>query len=425
MIKDLIDLKRKLLHNVMKSQIGKIQINDEVYVADLQTDLKTVFLVKIIDFRLRQSETIDIAIGLFEGLGKVTLVSGYASSGSFGNLDIQTFDFQYLIKGIQFLNIADIKSNICSFESEILKKVFNDTIIFSGGIEGELSKKPVRLLENDRFKINFYNGLNSRVTREMHYTARQYKYLSIKSIGGSLPIWDLLQIAGRFKKLIYLLGFGDGDNVDIFTFILYENRKKQRFQLYGWDYKLPRTKFNILNIHEITFTEYFNKEMVEKWIFSEDYQKLFDILFERHFLKQVSPENAFLNSIFALERFYRTFVKQIKNSLNSKIKYFTDIFRQVLPPDVETSNYLNRLEITRHSLSHFEDKPTAFIGIDLLYASVYVEAVLIISLLKNIGVSSEQIASLTQNTRGSISDMYYLNKALRFSYPLDLFSKNQ
>ena len=81
--------------------------------------------------------------------------------------------------------------------------------------------------------------------------------------------------------------------------------------------------------------------------------------------------------------------------------------------------------MTRHSLSHFEDKPTAFIGIDLLYASVYVEAVLIISLLKNVGVSSEQIASLTHNTRGSINDMYYLNKALRFSYPSDLFSKNQ
>ena len=407
----------------MNSHIGKVEINGKIYSADLTTDLKTIFLLKVLDFPMRQTDAIDIAVGLFENIGHITLISGYASSGKFGALEIQTFDFQYLIKGHQFLKIEDIRANILSFESEILKKIFTETVIYSNGVEGELPKKPVKLVDSSRFKVNFYEGLRSSVNRQMNYSASQYKYLSIKAVGGSLPIWDLIQVAGRFKKVIYLLGFTDSEKEDIFTFVLYKDRIKERFQLFGWDYKISKSKFSFLQTYDFKFSECFDQTMIQNWIFSKDFQQLFDILFERHFLKQISPENSFLNSIFALERFHRTFVSTTKDSLNKRIKYFSNIFESILPKETNLNSYLNCLEITRHSLSHFEEKPKTLKGIDLLYASIYIEAVLVISLLTQLGISKENLDKLTKHSSDLIKDMYYSNKALRFTYPSDIFSK--
>lgn len=238
-----------------------------------------------------------------------------------------------------------------------------------------------------------------------------------------MPIWDLIQVAGRFKKIIYLLGFTDSEEEDIFTFVLYNGRIKERFQLFGWDYKISKSKFSFLQTHDLKFSECFDQTMVQNWIFSEEFQQLFDILFERHFLKQISPENSFLNSVFALERFHRTFVNA-KNSLDKRIKYFRNIFESILPKEINLSSYLNCLVITRHSLSHFEEKPTALKGIDLLYASIYIEAVLVISLLSQLGISKENLDKLTQHSRDLITNMYNSNKALRFTYPSDMFSKS-
>lgn len=406
----------------MGSHIGKVEINGKVYSADLTTDWKTIFLLKVLDFPMRQADAIDVAIGLFESIGRITLISGYASSGKFGALEIQTFDFQYLIKGHQFLKIEDIRANILSFEAEILKKIFTETVIYSNGIEGELPKKSIKLVDSSRFKVNFYEGLRSSVNRQMNYSASQYKYLSIKAVGGSLPIWDLIQIPGRFKKVIYLLGFTDSEKEDIFTFVLYKDRVKERFQLFGWDYKISKSKFSFLQTHDFKFSQCFDQTMIQNWIFSEDFQQLFDILFERHFLKQISPENSFLNSVFALERFHRTFVNT-KSSLDKRIKYFSNIFESILPNEINLSSYLNCLEITRHSLSHFEEKPKALKGVDLLYASIYIEAVLVISLLSQLGISKENLDKLTKHSRDLIKDMYYNNKALRFIYPSDIFTK--
>lgn len=171
----------------MNSHIGKVEINGKIYSADLTTDLKTIFLLKVLDFPMRHADAVDIAIGLFESIGQITLISGYASSGKSGDLDIQTFDFQYLIKGQQFLTIENIRANVLSFESEILKKIFTERILNVNGVQGELSKRPVKLADSGKFKINFYEGLRSSVNRQMKYSASQYKYLSIKAVVGPCP----------------------------------------------------------------------------------------------------------------------------------------------------------------------------------------------------------------------------------------------
>ncbi|ASK28832.1 hypothetical protein CEY12_01340 [Chryseobacterium sp. T16E-39] len=117
----------------MENSLGKIQIDDKVYFAELQTNLKDVFNLKILEFEYTGRRKIDICIGFFENFDEITLIAGTIGSGSVGGLEIHTFKFKYFIKGVHFLKIEDIKANIVNFESEILKKVFPDSILDFGG----------------------------------------------------------------------------------------------------------------------------------------------------------------------------------------------------------------------------------------------------------------------------------------------------
>ena len=404
----------------MKDYLGKIEIEGKLYSANLQSDLKSKFILKILDYSFENQVKIDLVIGLFEGLGEVSLISGYASKGTFGKLDIQEFNFYYLIKGIHFNKIGDIKANILNFQSEILKNVFHKSLLSLNGIIEAPDKSPIQIVETDKLKIDFYDYLSKSYNRNLEFKAFQYKYLNIKVLGGAVPIWDLIQIAGRVKKLIFLLGFSDKDTSDEYQFFIDEGRDKKKFELYGWNYKIQNIKFTFFQNHSVNFTDYFDSHKVRDWIFNEDFQDLFDILYERHFLDHISHESSFLNTIFALEKFHRIFVKE-NATMEQRINFFKKSFQDILPEEINAEKYLKSILLTRISLAHNEEKPNVFKGIDLLYASVYIEAVIVSALLHKLNLDEEKINRLEQFTREMIRDMYYGNKALEYNYPSQLF----
>ena len=62
-----------------------------------------------------------------------------------------------------------------------------------------------------------------------------------------------------------------------------------------------------------------------------------------------------------------------------------------------------------------------FKGIDLYYASLYIEIVIVISILEKIGIKSEQIISLTTFSKEHIDGMYLHNKNLEYTFPSEMF----
>ncbi|HBR12116.1 MAG TPA: hypothetical protein DD740_07900 [Chryseobacterium sp.] len=188
------------------------------------------------------------------------------------------------------------------------------------------------------------------------------------------------------KNLFYLLGFSDTE-ADQYSFVLFDRNEKVRFNLYGWNYKIKTDRLTYLKTYEIKFLKLFNKEQIEKWIFNEEFQKLFDLLFAKHFIKIHHRELAFTESVYVLERLHRKFYS-FNSSFDKRIKYFRPLFEKILPDDTEVNQYLNTIERTRHSIAHFEDKPNVFKGIELYYAALYVEIIMVISLLVELGIRS-------------------------------------
>jgi len=403
----------------MENSLGKIQIDDKVYFAELQTNLKDVFNLKILEFEYTGRIKIDICIGFFENFGEITLIAGTIGSASVGGLKIHSFKFEYLIKGVHFLKIEDIKANIVNFESEILKKVFTDSILDFEGNHKELSLKPIKLVNSSRIKVNYYNGKRTSWERKLKYAVTQYKYLNVKHLGGAINIWDLCRLLDRIKDLFYLIGFSDEES-DIYTFVYYNGRIKQYFELFGWNYNIKPSRFTYFKTYNLNFLELISPNSIYEWIFNEEYQKLFKLLFEKHFLKVHHRELSFINSVYVLERFHRKFIAE-KSSFDKRIKYFRQLFEQLLPERIDVNQYLNKIEQTRHNISHFEDKINVFKGIDLYYASLYIEIVIVISILEKIGIKSEQIISLTTFSKEHIDGMYLHNKNLEYTFPSELF----
>ncbi len=209
----------------MKTHLGQIQIENKVHFAELKTNLNDTFQLKIIGLEYNGRFKIEICTGCFENVGEITLIGGTIKSASPGGLEIQSFSFKYLIKGVQFLKIEDIRANIINFESEILKSVFPDSIIDFGGNHKEIDRIPLKLVNSPKIKINYYNGKRTRWSRKLKYSVTQYKYLNVKHLGGAVNIWDLCRILDRVKNLFYLIGFSD-EGLDVYTFVYYSGRKK-------------------------------------------------------------------------------------------------------------------------------------------------------------------------------------------------------
>ena len=107
--------------------------------------------------------------------------------------------------------------------------------------------------------------------------------------------------------------------------------------------------------------------------------------------------------------------------MEQRINFFKKSFQDILPEELNAEKYLKSILLTRISLAHNEEKPNVFKGIDLLYASVYIEAVIVSALLHKLNLDEEKINRLEQFTREMIRDMYYGNKALEYNYPSQLF----
>lgn len=407
----------------MKNLLGTIIINGESYFAELKSDFIAVFCLKIIDYDIHTNDPykIEICSGDFEKIGCMTLLNGTIKHGTSGGLQIQVFTFEYLIKGAHFTKLNDIQANIVNFESEILKKIFKDSHINVHGYNDKVATKPLELAKSKVVKICIYDGERNH-WKPFERQISHYKYLHFRNIGGAAPIGELCKKLDRMKNLFYLLGFADKeDSVDKYTFVFYKCKKKIHFELFGWNYKIKSQKFNYFKTFNITFHEVFSNNSILEWLVNEEYQKLFLLLFEKHFLKIHPRELSFLNSVFVMERFHRKFIDQNKSlGMDKRLRYFTTHFKMLLPDTFETSYYINKIERTRHNISHFEDKPDVFRDLELYYASLYIEVVLVISILERLGVSQEHIILLSKYTKQHINSMFMGNKNLEFSFPYNL-----
>ena len=184
------------------------------------------------------------------------------------------------------------------------------------------------------------------------------------------------------------------------------------------------------------------------WYSKSEIHHSVSLILEKYFQDRLSRETYFLNSCFAIEIYHRRFknntklpiseFKKLKKaiidkletsqeiaffkeklsyanepSFRERLKSFEEDFPFILPNDMNTDDFIKKVVLTRNFIVHRGSQQGTISGLELYYASIYVEALTKWCIYKEIGFTMHHLLSMFQYTREQINGMFGLNKRLQ------------
>lgn len=305
----------------------------------------------------------------------------------------------------------------------------------------------------ENFFLSISIGYNSRQTPNSITIDETFK-LNIFSEDEMISLFDFLKIIERFQSFM-LIVLNYSPNIKNITFY-----RDDYFDNDGEKNILGAIEFitdfqnidyiNVLNFNKIKYPSIQNEleNMLAHWYNNTDLHISIDLITEKIFNIGLSRESYFLNSCFAIEIFHRRlynateytndifenkleslyesiedkrFLSLIKNKLQfanefsfrKRLKFFEQDFLKILPSTIAVKGFISKIVDTRNYLVHRSSKKNIFEGIDLFYASKYLESVLRIHFLKTINCPDFIIDDSYSYTKENLHQFYDLNKHLQ------------
>lgn len=402
---------------------------------------------------------IEIILGVFNGIGNVTLVSCRKSGSEFGGgADIVRFRANFLLKGIHIYSNEGLRFSRCyvnlpSLFEWVKIRSIKDNALSENRILFEIPDD-ILITSFEKFKLSFSFGYWTKYQVQEIYL-KQYTNLKIESIDEDFPISDCIDIINHFKKFLLLVANKSPKSESI---VLFNNGYK-----YEGDEQLisiellskpdsdaqlsivsPRIEFNTVesNIEEIMRSWYEKKNIISS----------IDLILEKFFNPKLSRENDFLNSCFAIETLHRRVYKTtvfdksefkvikdgiierientgIKSFINEKLSFANEPtfknrlldlgndFKAVLPEEIDVPDYLTKIVKTRNYLVHRGNSRNTFDRFDLLYAARYIESVVRIKIFKELKVPESVISTSQDFIKRHLHELYNFNKRRKASIP--------
>tara|TARA_R110000744_G_scaffold270915_4_gene383993 strand:+ start:422 stop:1741 length:1320 start_codon:yes stop_codon:yes gene_type:complete len=397
------------------------------------------------------NDNIKIIIGVFNGLGKVTLVNCQNVKTLSGpGANIKKYRAKYLFKGEYINNPESFYFDRVNIEMTGLLEWTNISAINNKLIkEKKLTIEdisPIKIYESNKFSLEIFSFYKNTFKRENNQiTIKENIGLKIISANGDINIWEFLILIKEIKKLFFIIS---NINTKIDRTNFYQN-KEFPVTLYWLDNNPlgspsplnPNVKFEDI-IHDLS-------NIVHNWFEKKDLHTSVELILEKSINNSLSRENFFLNNCFAIETFHRRFknyklfdktkFKSIKAGILNSIKDsdirkliennlahinepnfrkrmsdFESDFSYLLPKSWNVEEYLTKIVKTRNYLVHRSLKNKTFEELDLFYASVFVETVVKINIFRILGIKEIIIEKLIVETAEKIKEFYELNKRMRF-----------
>lgn len=407
------------------------------------------------------SHSFDILIGSFNNYGNVTLIKCmlHNSNTTSDCIDgVSKYEVSFLFTGISFNTISDIKFSKAFIEIPTLGDFYSDsmikqTLLNNGKTITVNEPEEIELSSFNDFSLSISTGFRTQRKVNSIKVDETYK-LSIKFKKGNVSFYEYLTINERFQSFMMLILNYSPDimNITFYNddYIINNGIKNTAVPIKCFtDFKNVDHK-NILNFNKIKYPSIKNElgNMLNHWYNNTDLHISIDLLTEKIYNKGLSRENYFLNSCFSIEIFHRRFhncyeypeetynekldnlckdsedvdfIKLIKGrlqfaneySFRKRLKFFKDDFIKVLPKSLTVNNFIDKVVNTRNYLVHRSSEKNVFEGIDLYYASKYIESVLRINFLKTIECPDSIINESYAYVRVNLPKFYNLNKQLQ------------
>lgn len=435
-----------------KTYLGNIFLEEDNFITKYPATLIFQNNIIYVEFQNKLIERdYDIIKGEFIDLGFVTLIECRHSNYTSSIVSFVKYRIQHIVTEIKFNSLELIKASSILIDMPILKDWINTTslsgnLIFNTPISYS-GNKSFNLFSNDEFEINANLFLKQYNNVRDGIKLKEYAELEIKCKNDSISIFDLLQYYRRIKLFFNFLGFFSNENDKIYLKeenILFEHQDSPIIM------KLYTSIFNSTNKGTIYHHKIYYEDIKESlnsilsnWIYNDLIQDSINLIMEKYLLEKLSVETYFLNTAFALETYHRNNINNkvyeenefeiIKKGLIEKIfdcremKLFLDKLQYANEPSFrnrlkhfsteiglitnkKTTVFINEVVETRNYLVH-RGKPTKNVlyKLDLYFASIQLESLTKLYLLKDIGLSKDTLHQKFVGFKMKIENMIHLN----------------
>jgi len=403
----------------------------------------------------------EILNGFFPNHNNVTFVgcSFYQlTSGAGRSEGVTKYKVEYMLSGICIKSLDELKFSKAFVNIPSLADFYGSTLINLSHTDDEMivriqEPQEIGITDIDNFSLSLSIG-NKIYGEPGALNIQEVCDLKIAVTDNTILLHDFFKIIERFQSfLLLVLNYSPNITEIVFYrddhFSFYGEEKsfipiQLTTNFHNMDYK------NNLIIGELKYSDVENElsKMLFHWYNNKNLHISIDLITEKVYNKDLSRENYFLNSCFAIEIFHRRivggteypddvfkekleiicnsiedekFVSLVNNrlqfaneySFRKRLKDFKEDFAKILPETCEIKGFISKIVDTRNYLVHRGSDGNTFKEIDLYYASKYIESILIINCLKIINCPDWMINKSFTCTKNSLEQLYNLNNFLQ------------
>jgi hypothetical protein len=367
-------------------------------------------------------EKYNLIKGAFTGLGYVSLIecnvrgTSIGVGGSEGKLSVN-----YILCGVQIdseedLNFSSLSIVMPSLRTWLNKRIFNEVNIFENNLS-LFRHEPIDLGSFEKFSLEIVFSLNQSLGRETGLAVNDFVTLKIKA-NSNLSLWELIEIYKKFKKFLAFIGVYD-KNPDFFTFYNKDLKYENIDSLVSMKFFMETYNFKNTGIDAVKFPKYDDialdlNTILQAWYKDIDLSDSIDLILDRYFQTRISNQISFLNSCFSIEIFHRRY-KQTDKELyfKDRLKDLKEEFLLVLPQRIEFYNFIKKVVDTRNYIVHRTPKAETFSGLELFYASIYIETVTKLCVFKELGFNPLILSQMFLNSGYTIDNMFQFNNRIQ------------
>lgn len=367
-------------------------------------------------------EKYNIINGAFTGLGYVSLLECNIKGTSTGIGGYEgKLSANYILCGVQFdneddLNFTSLSIIMPSLRTWINKRVYNTVNIFENNVS-LFKHDPIDLGNFEKFILEITFSLSQSLSRESGLVINDFVTLKIKAVN-TLSLWEFLEVYKKFKKFLAFMGVFD-KNDDFLTFYNNDLKYENTNTIIPIKFFTETYNFNNTGIDAIKFPKFDDIQLdihliLQAWFKNIDLSDSVDLILDRYFQTRISNHVSFLNSCFSLEIFHRRYLQTDKELyFKDRLKDLKDDFLLVLPQRIEFYNFINIVVDTRNYIVHRTPKNKILSGLELYYASIYIETVTKLCIFKELGLNPFILSQMFLNSGYIIDNMFQFNNRLQ------------
>jgi hypothetical protein len=367
-------------------------------------------------------EKYNLIKGAFTGLGYVSLLECNIKGTSIGVGGYEgKLTINYILCGVQIdneqdLNFSSLSIIMPSLRTWLNKRIFNKVNIFENNLS-LFKHDPIDLGSFEKFSLEIGFYLTQNLGKETGLAVNDFVTLEIKA-NSKLPLWEFLEVYKKLKKFLAFIGIYDR-NPDFFTFYDKDIKYENTDSLVSMKFFMENYNFKNTGINAIKFPKFDDitpniNITLQTWFNNIDLSDSVDLILDRYFQTRISNQVAFLNSCFSIEIFHRRY-KQAGKELyfKDRLKDLKEEFLLVLPQRIEFYSFIKKVVDTRNYIVHRTPKDETFTGLELYYASIYIETVTKLCVFKELGFNPLILTQMFLNTGYTIDNMFQFNNRLQ------------